>query len=266
MKKAWLFFGWAALSTLRVFGQTPMPAATPMAALEPLEEKTFTWQQPSRADGITLYWSKVPHSDIVAFRGEGVVDAPMDKVATIIADTSRGTEWIDGLVASKVIDRTSDTDFVEYDHQGVPFPFDQLISDRDFVSQVHIEADPQTHGMIISYVAAEDPAVPPLKKYVRGKINYCRFKMMPMTLPGQTYVVAEVDADPEGHLAPWLVNFFQEGWPHTTFQNLRQEAQKNDIHPFPWIDQLIDSTGPFTYNPSQASPTPGRRKAPARPS
>ncbi|HET9869145.1 MAG TPA: hypothetical protein VFR02_01430, partial [bacterium] len=72
-------------------------------------------------------------------------------------------------------------------------------------------------------------------------------------LPDETYMVAEVDADPEGHLAPWLVNFFQEGWPHTTFQNLRREAAKKDIQPFPWIDALLASPGPATLASAPAA-------------
>ncbi|HET9870632.1 MAG TPA: START domain-containing protein, partial [bacterium] len=155
-------------------GQTPVPTP-PAAAPAPVDEASFTWQQPSQADGILLYWSKVQGSDLVAFKGEGIVDAPLDKVATIIADTSRGTEWIDGLVKSQVVDRASDTDFVEYDHQGVPFPFDQLISDRDFVSRVTLTADPNVHGLTIRYVSVQDPAAPPPGKCVRGELRYCVF-------------------------------------------------------------------------------------------
>ncbi len=236
------------------FAGAQTPAEPPTPATAPVNESAFTWQQPSQADGILLYWSKVPDTDIVAFKGEGIVDAPMDKVATIIVDTTRGTEWIDGLVESKVLKSVSPTQFVEYDHQGVPFPFDQLISDRDFVSQVTIAPAPEVHGLTISYVATEDPSMPPTKKYVRGELRYCVFKLMPMTLVNQTYVVAEVDADPKGHLAPWLVNFFQEGWPHTTFQNLRREAQKTNITPFPWIDALVASTGPFAWQAPDAKP------------
>jgi hypothetical protein len=239
MKKIFLYFAFAFILTAGSFGQTPTPTEGTV------DESQLNWQQPSQADGIVLYWSKVPGTDVIAFKGEGIVDAPMDKVATIIADTTRGTEWIDGLVESKVVRPISDTDFIEYDHQGVPFPFDQLISDRDFVSHVHMEADPRVHGLAISYVSVEDPAMPPLKKYVRGELRYCVFKMMPMTMKDQTYVIAEMDCDPEGHLASWLVNFFQEGWPHTTFQNLRQEARKPDIKSFAWVDRLIASTGPF---------------------
>ena len=251
--------------------QTPVtaPVHVPVAGTTTLtpttaavNESAFTWQQPSQADGILLYWSKVPDTDIVAFKGEGIVDAPMDKVATIIVDTTRGTEWIDGLVESRVLKSISPTQFVEYDHQGVPFPFDQLISDRDFVSRVTVEPAPEVHGLTISYVSVEDPSMPPTQKYVRGQLRYCVFKLMPMTQANQTYVVAEVDADPKGHLAPWLVNFFQEGWPHTTFQNLRQETKKTNIKVFDWVDQLIDSTGPFSWAAPEAKPARAKKRAP----
>src|ERR1051325_6857536 len=92
------------------------------------------WIKSSNAGGLNFYWSKVGGSQVIAFRGEGIVDAPIEKVASIIIDTTRGTEWIDSLVKSNVVRNISPTEFIEYDHVGIAFPFDSLMSDRDFVS------------------------------------------------------------------------------------------------------------------------------------
>jgi len=203
-----------------------------------LQESNFHWQKSCNTQGLTIYWSKVEGSQVIAFRGEGIVDAPLEKVASIIIDTTRGTEWIDSLVSSKVVKKISADEFIEYDHVGIPFPFDTLMSDRDFVSKVLLEADPQTRRMTVSYLPTEDEQAPVLKKYTRG-IMTCVFKLVPMSLSEETYVEAEVHCDPKGGVPKWLVNFFQEGWPQTTFENLRRQAKKTDIQTLPVVEDLL---------------------------
>lgn len=202
------------------------------------KDSEYHWQKSCETDGLTIYWSRVEGSQVIAFKGDGIVDEPLDKVASVIVDTTRGTEWIDSLVASKVVRPLSSAEFIEYDHVGIPFPFDTVMSDRDFVSHVTADYDPQTRWLTISYLPAEDDQAPVLKKYTRGVMT-CVFKMVPMSMPDQTYVEAEVHCDPRGAVPKWLVNFFQEGWPETTFENLRREVKKPDIKVVPLIADLM---------------------------
>ena len=206
--------------------------------LAPMKESSFHWQKSCNTEGLTIYWSKVEGSQVIAFKGEGIVDAPLEKVASIIIDTTRGTEWIDSLVASKVLRTLSPTEFVEYDHAGIPFPFDTLMQDRDFVSHVTVEADPESRRMTVRYEPIEDSLAPPSKKMTRGVMT-CEFKLVPMSIPEETYVEAEVHCDPKGGVPKWVVNFFQQGWPQTTFENLRRQAKKPDIQVLPVVEDLF---------------------------
>ena len=130
-------------------------------------------------------------------------------------------------------------EFIEYDHAGIPFPFDTLMHDRDFVSHVTVAADPQSRQVAVTYQPAEDESAPPLKKYVRGTM-VCEFKMVPMSLSDETYVEAEIHCDPKGGVPKWVVNFFQQGWPQTTFERLRKQAQKSDIRILPAVASLLE--------------------------
>ena len=203
-----------------------------------LKEMVFKWKESSHSDGLTLYWSKVNGSQVIAFRGEGIVDAPIEKVASIIVDTTRATEWIDSLASSNVVRNLSPAEFVEYDHVGISFPFDTVMSDRDFVSHVVLESDPATRRFTVSYLPTEDEGAPLTRKYTRGTMT-CVFKMVPMSLPDETYVEAEIHCDPKGGVPKWLVNFFQQGWPQTTFENLRKQAKKPDIQILPVVENLL---------------------------
>ncbi|HEY5039957.1 MAG TPA: hypothetical protein VIJ93_12880, partial [bacterium] len=120
----------------------------------------------------------------------------------------------------------------------IPFPFTAVMSDRDFVSRVTVESDPKTPRLMVNYNPAEDNLAPLTRKCVRGVMT-CVFKMVPMTLGDETYVEAEVHCDPKGGVPKWLVNFFQQGWPQTTFENLRRQVKKPDIQILPVVESLL---------------------------
>lgn len=215
---------------------TPKPTTAISLSSSPVQ-----WNRCSNDNGLTIYWSKVENSQVIAFRGEGIVNAPAEKVASVIIDASRGTEWINSLAESKVVRTISDTEFIEYDHAGIPFPFDSVISDRDFVSDVTIKFDRKTQWMTISYKPIEDPLAPPVKHRTRGTID-CEFKMARMSMPDQTYVQAKVFTDPKGNIPKWLVNFFQQGWPQDTFEGLRRQCVKTDVKTFPIMEKFFGNT------------------------
>jgi hypothetical protein len=239
MKHFWIVFG--VFASIPVFLQAgPSPKVTPSPASTvsvSLSSSIVQWHQCSNDNGLTTYWSNVAGSQVIAFRGEGIVNAPVEKVASIIIDYTKGTEWINSLLESKAVRMISDTEFIEYDHVGIPFPFNTVISDRDFVSDVTIRFDKKNQRLTVSYKSTTDPAAPPLKKYTRGIID-CEFRMAPMSMPDQTYVEGRVFTDPKGGIPKWLVNFFQQSWPQDTFEGLRKQTRKN-IEILPVVTKLL---------------------------
>jgi len=241
MKPIWIvFLSLSFIPTLTLAGSSTTVTPSPTVPVS-LSSSVVQWNKCSNDNGLTTYWSKVEGSQVIAFRGEGIVNAPMEKVASIIIDTTRGAEWINSLVESKVIRPISDTEFIEYDHVGIPFPFDSVISDRDFVSDVTIRFDPKTQWMTVSYKPTTEPSMPKLKKFARGIVD-CEFKITRMSIQSQTYVEARVFTDPKGNIPKWLVNFFQQGWPQDTFEGLRKQSMKKDIGTLPVVARLLGVT------------------------
>jgi hypothetical protein len=238
MKQFWIIFLFLSFIPALVLAG-PSTTVTPNVTVPvSLSSSVVQWNKCSNDNGLTTYWSKLEGSQVIAFRGEGIVNAPIEKVASIIIDTTRGAEWINSLVESKVIRPISDTEFIEYDHVGIPFPFDSVISDRDFVSDVTIRFDRKTQWMTVSYKPTIDPDTPKFKKYARGIVD-CEFKIVRMSIPNQTYVEARVFTDPKGNIPKWLVNFFQQGWPQDTFEGLRKQAAKKNIDTLPVVARLL---------------------------
>jgi hypothetical protein len=182
------------------------------------------WKLISRAHGIEVYRRNVPGSDVVALKGIGTIDAPLWKVASILLDTKRAPEWVDSLKESRVVRRLGVNSYIEYNHISLPF----IIKDRDFVSEVRIEVDPDLKAFALVYRPTADPGVP-LTHSVRGEIISGRFRAVSLEKGQRTELTAEVQCDPKGFLPVWIVNLFQRNWPLTTFKALRTQAAKADI-------------------------------------
>lgn len=178
----------------------------------------------STTDGIQILRKEVDDSTLVAFRGIGVVEAPLALVATVIFDTNRRLEWIEGLDESRII-RWGDKDsFIEYDHIDMPIFF----KDRDFVSKIIMSFDLPKKEMVFKYHPSDDPSVP-RTNFIRGELIDATFILSSIDDDKKTRVDASFLCDPKGRIPKWLVNFFLKDWPKTTFRNLRKEVQKPDI-------------------------------------
>src|SRR5271168_4476204 len=108
MKQFWMVFLFLSfIPALVLAGPLTMITPSPTVPVS-LSSSVVQWNKCSNDNGLTTYWSKVEGSQVIAFKGKGVVNVPIDKVASVIIDTSRGTGWISSLVESKVVRPVSD--------------------------------------------------------------------------------------------------------------------------------------------------------------
>ena len=175
-------------------------------------------------DGIEVLRKEVGDSTLVAFRGIGVVESPLPLVATVILDTNRRLEWIEGLDDSRVIRWGDNDSFIEYDHIDMPV----FMSDRDFVSKITMSFDQSKTELVFHYQPAEDPSAP-RTSYIRGELIDATFILSSIDDDKKTRVDASFLCDPKGSIPKWLVNFFLKDWPKKTFRNLRKEVLKPDV-------------------------------------
>lgn len=186
------------------------------------------WQLASEGEGILTYSKKVEGSDLVAFRGETVIEAPLAKVAGILIDTSRKKEWVYRLEEAKDIRDIGPFERVEYNHTASGFFF---IRDRDFVFRAKAELDRAKKRMTINLESVEDERMPEAGP-VRGHIDNSRYILTELA-PGKTHLVVEIHADPKGNVPSWLVNTFQKAWPRKTLEGIRQQASRKDVAEHP---------------------------------
>jgi hypothetical protein len=198
------------------------------------------WKLVGNQHGVEIYRRDVPGSDVVAFKGQGAIEAPLWKVASILLDTKRAPEWAESLKESRVVRRLGPNAYIEYNHLGMPF----ILRDRDFVSEVLIEvdADARTFGLV--YKPTDDRSIA-VTKHVRGEITAGVFQVRSIEPGKRSTLMAEIQADPKGAIPAWIANFFQRSWPLTTFQRLRSQAAKPDIAMPDEFKDLLSSTLQF---------------------
>lgn len=208
------------------------------------------WELVRSEEGVRVYRREVPGSSLLAFKGDGIVNAPIAKVATVIFDTTRAHEWIEDLESSKIIRWVSKNEFVEYDHIGTPF----ILKDRDFLSLVSMKLDPEQGKISFHYRSTEDPAVPPTK-YIRGELMGTNFVLTSVDGGKGTHIHGEIHADPKGSVPKWLVNHFQKNWPVITLKNLRRQVAKPDVQADPRFaapfSQSVPSTADTAATPAE---------------
>jgi len=224
------------MRSLLIFLLFLLPGFTPTLAKSSASKTE--WQQVGDRDGILVYKREIPGSPIIAFRGTGVVDAPIARIAAILFDPKRAPEWADDLEESRVVRWISEPiEFIEYNHVGTPI----VIKDRDFVSRVIVNIDAAAGTMHVKYEAADAPEVPK-SKYVRGDLTGSGFILKSIENGTKTFLDGEVQADPKGAIPKWLVNLFQQNWPYNTIQAIRRQARKPDIVEHPYFRAVFEKT------------------------
>jgi hypothetical protein len=187
------------------------------------------WVLVSDEDGIQVFKKEIPGSSLISFKGQGLIDAPIAKVAQILVDSKRSQEWMESVKTTTVLSHNGDLEYVDYTHVGTPF----VIKDREFVTRTKIEIDSKAQSLHFDIKSVEHPNAPKTD-YVRGEVLGSSFSLQAMEDGTKTYVTGEILADPKGTVPTWIVNLFQKGWPRKTIEALRHQSKKGDIseHPF----------------------------------
>jgi hypothetical protein len=200
-------------------GSLAQDAAKPAAGAE------TSWEQIANDEGITVFRREVAGSPVIAFKGIGVINAPIARVASVVIDTPRTKEWMDSTAESRVVRRVGPLEQIVYTHVTTP-PI--VMKDRDFVTQARGEVDGTKKRFIIHIKSVSDAGAPPTS-FVRGEILHSSFIMTSIDNGKKTQVITEIHADPKGSVAKWVVNLFQKNWPFNTIKNLRKQVARGDV-------------------------------------
>jgi len=181
------------------------------------------WEKLSDHDGIAVFRWETKDSPLFAFKGETTIDAPIARVASVLADTPRRGEWVPHLIEGKVIRSISDKERIEYTSLETP-PFTK---NRDFVLHAKAEFKAATNELFFHFSSVDDEQAPKTNM-IRGQVLNSHYRMRPEG-EGKTYVEYLVHVDPKGGIPRWLVNMVQKNIPRNTLEAIRKQVKKADV-------------------------------------
>ena len=187
-----------------------------------------------------IYETKVPGSDVVAFKGRGVINQPVVKIASVLLDGKHAREWVGHLEESHTIRRISPMEYIQYNHIGTPF----VMKDRDFVVRITIDVLPEKRAVHVHYKSTADPLAPPTN-YVRGEIIDSDFMLTSLEPKTKMLLEATMHADPKGSVPKWIVNFFQKSWPGETFRSIQKRVERLDLPEAEGFEKVLNEIGDY---------------------
>ncbi len=195
------------------------------------------WTLVSDSEGIKTYRKEVPDSEIFPLKGVAILNAPIEKVLTLMLDDDRATEWIDLLADIKLIKTYSDKQYTLLYEMDSPLPL--LVKKRDFLLESNFVYHNKEKKVTLSLHSVEDDSVPMQKSYVRGHIYKSEWNFIALKKEDKTLVILEYHVDPRGLIPKWIVRTFQKNWPHNTLKDLNHYLQDNEIETNKVLYRLI---------------------------
>jgi hypothetical protein len=184
-----------------------------------LESRAASWEKIDEEHGIEVFRKDVAGTPLHAFRGRGLIDAPMDRLMWVMGDNSHRTEWVDRLKKSVILEQEDAYSSIVYQHFGTP----ALVAERDFVYRARARSLPDGSGLL-EINSVQHPKAPPTIG-VRGELKDSSYLFVPQG-KDKTLVEVVVLTDPKGSLPKWAVNLVQKSWPMNTLLALRKQVKK----------------------------------------
>jgi hypothetical protein len=196
------------------------------------------WQAAYARKGISVSRADIPGSPIVAFQAETVLDAPIEKVVAVIQDNPRRPEWTPNLAEARVLEKFSDTEWIEYWHLDTPI----VISDREAVVRIRTEFDRTRRRLLVhSHSIEGHPAAP---KTGRVRLNVVRgnYWLWPTDDGRHTHFVYQAQTALGGSVPAGLTRSFEKDYPYDLLAGLRKQLAREDreITPHPTVRKVFE--------------------------
>ena len=184
------------------------------------------WEHIYEDDGVNVYRQEVAGTNLLAFRGTGFIDAPVNKVLHVFSDVKHEIDWVDRLEENILISEDrANFERIEFHSYGLPWP----VWSRDIVFQIKLSR--QADESFLVTMKSVDDALGPPTKGVRAELHGSNF-VLRETKDGRTWVEVDIFIDPKGTVPAFLVNILQRYWPYNTITGLRSQVRKPFVGTF----------------------------------
>jgi len=178
------------------------------------------WKLKSEKEGIKIYTSVMPGSNVRAIKAEAEFNATASQLVALIMDVNTSPDWVYHVKSCILIKRVSPSELYYYSEVNLPWP----VANRDFVAHLAVSQNPDTKVVTIDGPAVTG-IVPEKEGIVRVNDSKGKWVITPLG-PDQIKVEYSIHVDPGGALPSWLVNSFATDGPVKIFRNIKLQLQK----------------------------------------
>ena len=195
--------------------------------LSPIMAEAKEWTSVSTEKGIEVELLEKGNGELPAFRGTGIIEAPLLEVAVVILDAARLPEWAHKCAESRLIQDDGDQKGrVIYNRTSAPWP----VADRDVVVRSRMELDREKKQVSFVFHGVTHPKAPSVDGVVRMVKMKGHYRLRVVS-ESRTEVQYMIDADPGGSLPKWIVKLASESLPLETVKGLRKQVRKMRNNP-----------------------------------
>jgi hypothetical protein len=178
------------------------------------------WTLVSNENWIQIYKSDMSGSNYKRIKVECTIDGSLDKLVRILNDVNNHRNWIYNTKQSYILKRISTNEYYYYTETTLPWP----MQNRDAI--VHIKFQRDAANQTLNIAAEGQPDYMP---EISGKVRVPRSAntwQVTVPAPNKLHIVYIFEAEPGGHIPPWLVNTFVNKGPYESFRKLSELLKK----------------------------------------
>ena len=213
-----------------------------------------TWEMFDEENGVKLYRRSTEGSKFKEFRGVGVVDAPIPKIITMMADPKNMPAWVSDCIQGELLGRNFDPNDLTKEaseYQEILYGVNRLpwpLQNRDYVIKSNVEFvrgnKEQAPRALIRNFSTTHPSKPDQSGLVRMPQMSVFLVLSPVggTDIKRTIFDFTVSVDPGGVVPAWAVNLASRVLPMKTIMGLRELVRK------PSTDKQVERLVEFQFN------------------
>ncbi len=171
-------------------------------------------------DSIKVFTCINENSKFKSVRTTFELHSSLSQLAAMVLDIDHLGDWQYKTLSAKLLKQVSERELIYYTEVAAPV----FTSNRDFVIQLTLNQDPETHVLIIDLVSTPN-YISPKKGVVRVPFSKARWTVKPISA-SRLSVEYYIEIDLGGAVPPWLVNIVAPQAPYETFKALRNQIEK----------------------------------------
>lgn len=216
------------------------------------EPRETTWEKIKDHQDIVVYEGNILKDGIVPLKGHVVINHPIDKVITVMADTQGKKNWLPSIKKIKIIDQPDEYNKAEFFHIDMPF----IVSDRITVLESHATVSNDKNEIIVKVFSSKKYLEKQKQDgFVKAKMPFGEVRLRSIENGTKTIVAGIFYTSPEGMIPNWIVRRFTRKLVYKSLVKLR-EIVGQDLYDSKSIQKYTSLISNYNKNNRSISSSP----------